>query len=353
MLLRISVWQRSFYNKIFNMNTDSFFKLSIVAIFSSLMVWLMIGSLDGHDILPEDSNVSFNPVQQADIPEVADQDSELELEAVDGSSEVSSEEDSVREFSKGDSRFREWIYRNEALTDEPLEAITAKEETVNSDRLTVEGVVYYTNQERSKEGVRSLIPSEKLNAAAKIKLDSMFEVGYFAHEDPDGGMCVNVLSGIVDYNHIIIGENLAMGNFKNDEDLVAAWMDSPGHRLNIIKDRYSEIGVAVGRGEFEGKEVWMAVQIFGMPISDCPLPDPQLEASIKDSKEILDVLLKEIGILEKELNENNFLNRDEYLRTVDHYNSLVKRYNGLLEETKLNIEKHNAQIDVFNGCAKS
>jgi uncharacterized protein YkwD len=92
----------------------------------------------------------------------------------------------------------------------------------------------------------------------------MFENQYFAHESPTGEK-VSDLAKKFGYDFLLIGENLAMGNFSSDEDLVLAWMESPGHRENILNEKYQEIGVAVKKGIFEGKEVWIAVQHFGLP----------------------------------------------------------------------------------------
>ena len=68
-----------------------------------------------------------------------------------------------------------------------------------------------------------------------------------------------------------------MGNFKNDQDLVSAWLNSPGHRANILNTRFTEIGTAVLKGFYEGREVWMAVQEFGLPLSSCPNPDSKVK----------------------------------------------------------------------------
>jgi uncharacterized protein YkwD len=65
------------------------------------------------------------------------------------------------------------------------------------------------------------------------------------------------------YHYQHLSENIAMGHFQNDEKAVIAWMQSPGHRKNILSDECSDIGVAVKKGWLKGEEVWVAVQIFG------------------------------------------------------------------------------------------
>ena len=61
---------------------------------------------------------------------------------------------------------------------------------------------------------------------------------------------------------------------------MTAWMNSPGHRANILNPHFQEIGVAVGKGMYEGHETWIAVQSFGMPLSACPASDANLKIKI-------------------------------------------------------------------------
>jgi uncharacterized protein YkwD len=114
-------------------------------------------------------------------------------------------------------------------------------------QLDAEGVIALTNQERRNGGVGKLTANTKLTKAAEMKLKDMFDRQYFEHISPDG-KGPSYLAQKAGYEYIVIGENLALGNFKNDAALVQAWMDSPGHRENILNYRYSEIGVAVGQG---------------------------------------------------------------------------------------------------------
>ena len=59
-------------------------------------------------------------------------------------------------------------------------------------------------------------------------------------------------------------------------------MNSPGHRANILNGKFTQIGVAVGRGTFEDHEVWIGVQVFARPLSDCPQPNAALKAAAAD-----------------------------------------------------------------------
>ncbi|MGM0628860.1 MAG: CAP domain-containing protein [Patescibacteria group bacterium] len=263
--------------------------------------------------------------------------------------ETDDKEEPIRELSEGDTYHEEEKSKNDTVTPEPLESLDSDSDS--SGLLTTEGIVRYTNEERNGEGLSSLDVNKKLKSAAKIKLNDMFSRDYFSHYDEDGGMGVSVLAEMVGYEGITVGENLAMGHFENDKDLVKAWMDSPGHRANIMKGDYMEIGIATKKGEYQGKEVWMAVQIFGRPVSDCPIPDDELEIEIEDNKAVLDVLSEETEELKTRLSEKEYSDDEEYKEDLEHYNSLVEDHNELLEETKLMVERFNTQVEIFNDCA--
>jgi len=93
------------------------------------------------------------------------------------------------------------------------------------------------------------------------------------------GESAEAVASSVGYVHLALGENLAEGIFQGDAGVVTAWMNSPGHRANILNTHYDQIGVAVRR-DAPGKDVWLAVQVFGKPASDCASPDAALRAAI-------------------------------------------------------------------------
>ena len=84
--------------------------------------------------------------------------------------------------------------------------------------LTVSGVIFFTNQNRKDNGnLRPLRENELLDRAAEAKLKDMFGKQYFEHESP-AGKGPSDLAKAAGYRYILIGENLALGNFKDDED---------------------------------------------------------------------------------------------------------------------------------------
>ncbi len=215
--------------------------------------------------------------------------------------------------------------------------------------LTKEGVIKWTNFQREKNGLSPLKENPLLDQSANLKLKDMIDKQYFDHVSPDGIELKDLMEK-VGYEFILIGENLAMGNFKDDQDLVLAWMESPGHRENILNERYQEIGVAVGQGIFEGKKVWFAVQHFGKPLSACPQPDKDLKLKIEENKKTLDKLLKEIKLLEAQIKRTKPRWREDLAVKIEQYNNLVSQYNQLLLQTQTLISQYNSQVRIYNEC---
>lgn len=218
--------------------------------------------------------------------------------------------------------------------------------------LTRAGVVRFTNHHRAQHGLPPLAENQTLNVSASLKVDDMFANQYFAHESPNGNG-VSDLADRVGYNYIVIGENLALGNFQDDETLVQAWMDSPGHRANILHDGYTEIGVSVQRGTFKGDRVWLAVQHFGKPESACPSPDETLKTRIENNKTRIAELSRQIEAKEEEIENTQPKYGPEYNRKVDEYNALVDEHNALVRETKELVAERNNQVRAYNECAQS
>ncbi len=171
----------------------------------------------------------------------------------------------------------------------------------------------------------------------------MFENQYFAHDSPSG-VKVGDLADTVGYDFIAIGENLALGNFENDEALVQAWMDSPGHRANILNSRYQEIGVAVLKGTFEGRTTWLAVQHFGLSVAVCPQPDETIKINIESSQSKIAEIFDVLKALEAELKKMNPRQNPDYQEKINQYNGLVTQYNLLVAQTKAVIDRCRAAV---------
>jgi len=213
--------------------------------------------------------------------------------------------------------------------------------------LTQKGIIIWTNIFRKDFGLKPLKESEILDQSAKLKLEDMFNNQYFAHISPEGIELKDLMKD-VNYEFIVIGENLAMGNFENDKELVNSWMESEGHRENILNEKFQEIGVAVKRGNLEGKEVWIAVQHFGKPLSACPLPDENLKKKIENNETKLKEIEKELLSLKEEIEKK--VPKWMVKEKIKEYNDLVNKYNFLLKETQNLISEYNQQVKSFNNC---
>ncbi len=217
--------------------------------------------------------------------------------------------------------------------------------------LTREGIIEETNNQRERFNTESLLENEKLNRTAEIKLEDMFEDQYFAHISPSGEG-VGDIAGKITYQYLLIGDNLAMGSYRDDEDVVGAWMNSPGHRKNILEEKYKEIGVAAGQGNYQGKEVWMAVQVFGMPVTACPQVDDRLATEIDRKKDEAENLLQQREDLQKEIDNIRPRGSEEHIQKVEEYNALVERYNNLVKELDGLIDEYNHQIKLRDDCIR-
>lgn len=112
------------------------------------------------------------------------------------------------------------------------------------------------NQERNKNGLPSLKIDNEVQRVARIKAQDLVDNNYFAHESPTYGTPFNMLKNFgVSYKSA--GENLA-GNSTNS-GAVNAWMNSPGHRSNILNSSYNYTGLAVVSSPKYGK---IYVQMF-------------------------------------------------------------------------------------------
>jgi uncharacterized protein YkwD len=124
-------------------------------------------------------------------------------------------------------------------------------------------VVKQTNDVRSKNGLGRLTIDPLLMKAAQAKAEDMAARGYFAHQAPDGRMPWDWITS-VGYEFVAAAENLAVG-YPSDVDLISAWMESEGHRHNLLNQKYTDIGIGIARGKYKGQDTIFVVQMFGKP----------------------------------------------------------------------------------------
>ena len=237
--------------------------------------------------------------------------------------------------------------KKEVSAPEPLTKTVFLTVPFNSIQLTRAGVIQWTNSHREQNGLSTLAENAQLNAAATLKLQDMLRQQYFDHVGPDG----REPSDWVDdagYDYKSTGENLALGGFENDKALVQGWMDSPGHRANILSGKYTEIGVAVGKGVFQGDETWLGVQVFGRPMPNCAEPTLVLNEQIDANRSQLDDIQEQLSKLSEKI--ENAESHREHNKYAEQYNELLPSYNNLVDETKNLIAQYNNEIDAYNLC---
>jgi len=120
-----------------------------------------------------------------------------------------------------------------------------------------------TNEKRTQNKVSELSINEQLKSAAQLKAQDMIENNYFAHISPEGKQPWYWMDQ-AGYQYKYAGENLAI-DFYDTKEVAEAWMNSPTHRRNILNNNYTEIGIAVDVGRYNGRKVAFVVQMFGSP----------------------------------------------------------------------------------------
>lgn len=156
---------------------------------------------------------------------------------------------------------------------------------INGGRATVVTAVLtdLTNEERQSQNLATLTTNPTLSKAAEMKAEDMATKGYFAHTSPEGKTPWYWLD-LVGYKYQYAGENLAI-DFTDSKDVTNAWMNSPSHRANIVKDKYTEVGTGMATGIYEGKETVFVAQVYANPI---PKEVEPIKVAV-DKKEIKEV----------------------------------------------------------------
>ncbi|MED0985915.1 CAP domain-containing protein [Bacillus paramycoides] len=111
-------------------------------------------------------------------------------------------------------------------------------------------VVELTNAERTKQGLPALKIDTELSKVARIKSEDMQKNNYFDHNSPTYGSPFDMMKKFgISYKSA--GENIAQGQ-RTPEEVVQAWMNSAGHRANILNSGFTHIGV----GYVESGNYW-------------------------------------------------------------------------------------------------
>lgn len=210
-------------------------------------------------------------------------------------------------------------------------------------------IIYWTNISRNNNGsLKFLVDDQTLDKIAEKRVDDMFAKTYFEHIFPSGDD-VSKEADSLGYAYIVIGENIALGNFESSKSLVDAWMNSPTHRENILNKNFTNIGVSTKTGTYNGQKVSISAQIFSKPLSACISPSGTIKSQLDLYNQTAVNLKTKIDALSIVIRNDQGSNQAE----LSQYNSFVDSYNNLVTEIKFLAEKYNQQVSVYNNCIKN
>lgn len=145
-----------------------------------------------------------------------------------------------------------WVQSLGTITVIPKQSFTADQQKEFSAE-----VLRLTNEERAKRNLPALKRNALLDQSSLAHAKDMHTRKFFAHENPEGKVALDRIRStgyLASTRGYAVGENIAKGQ-ENPVEVMRGWMNSPGHRENILSDKYSEIGIGLYG------EVW--VQNFG------------------------------------------------------------------------------------------
>jgi uncharacterized protein YkwD len=131
---------------------------------------------------------------------------------------------------------------NRRVTDEEIIAWTTNYIALGGAHEFELEIIRLTNIERANAGIPPVEADETLMLAARFKSQSMFDLGYFSHENPVYGRFDNIAREIFGMPQRAMGENLARGQ-RTPEQVITGWVNSDGHRNNLLNAAYTRIGV--------------------------------------------------------------------------------------------------------------
>lgn len=132
-----------------------------------------------------------------------------------------------------------------------------------------------TNQQRASNGEAGLTENAKLDQAAQSKASDMAARDYWSHNTPDGQSPWTFITA-AGYSYSTAGENLAYG-FATSADTITGWMNSPGHRANILNASFTEVGfgiINIPNYQSSGPQT-LVVAMYASPyVAPAPAPAP-------------------------------------------------------------------------------
>ncbi len=158
-------------------------------------------------------------------------------------------------YCAGDDLESEEAKLYEQTSNSPQENILIAQSTYDAELLEL------TNAQRTQNGMRALQYSPLLGQAAQLHAEDMARNDFFDHTGSDGSSISQRISR-TGYSLIAVGENIYYQNPQgNPVDAVVGWMNSPGHRRNILDSSFTEVGFGYAT---DGNNHYF-VQVFAAP----------------------------------------------------------------------------------------
>ena len=130
---------------------------------------------------------------------------------------------------------------------------------LDANAITAANVTALMNEYRAEAGLPPLRIDPSLTAAAEARMRDMAEGEWWGHQAPDGTPPFVHIP--VDYDYAFAAENLAAG-FDTAGLLVLSWMESSGHRANILGAKYADCGIAVLEGSTKGPSTGKSIVVL-------------------------------------------------------------------------------------------
>ncbi|WP_431805021.1 CAP domain-containing protein [Halobacillus andaensis] len=201
----------------------------------------------------------MQPEQQEETPEQqpAEQQEETpEQQPVEQQEETPEQQPAEQQEETPEQQPAEQQEESQPAEQQPAEQEASKEDTAEQEEASSEvsefeqQVVDLTNEERAKQGLEPLELDVELSGVAKDKSLDMQQNNYFSHDSPTHGSPFDMMNEYgIDYT--TAGENIARGQ-TSPEEVVQGWMNSEGHRENIMNESFTHIGV----GHAEDGNYW-------------------------------------------------------------------------------------------------
>jgi len=250
-------------------------------------------------------------------------------------------------------------------------------QSVSREHLSKRAIIDHTNNVRAQNGLPPLTENPLLDSIAEARVKDMLEKQYLAHVSPTGEQASDIAQRI-GYRYKVIAENIGSGDFYSNQKVVDGWMQSPGHRNNILSSEVQEIGAAVQKGKMKGTETCVAVQIFGLqslPVtpSACIAPSDVVFREIETKKAEMESLRSQLERMKAELDrenesieadKRNTYDDDEKIRVLNErigaFNEKIRSFDRIGQEAKAKgtaleslVNEYNRTLQTYNECRAS